>query len=206
LTAVSAIVFFLGLLFGFQRPSRLLPPRLSATVLLLLGCTPFNLGGRLLYFESAFLSSGRCRSVSPLRLVGSQHRAGALCFFLLRRGAELTSFPRLVSTRFVDSFFRLVPASSPARHPPFRGEAASTTTALGVNFARRLSISSFTSLVRSLWPPLRPRFPVRGGAASITAALGVNRLRRLSFFPPTPLRHRCDGCFVEGSRLLPPPR
>jgi hypothetical protein len=54
----------LGLLFGFQRPSRLSPPRLSATVFPLLGSTPLQPRGRLLYFEAAFLSSGRCRSAS----------------------------------------------------------------------------------------------------------------------------------------------
>ncbi len=108
MTAVSAIVFFLGLLFGFQRPSRLLLPRLVCYAVSTSSLHPVQPGGCILYFEAAFLSSGRCRSVSPFRLVWSQHRAGALCFFL-SRGAEPTSFPRLVSTRFVDPLFPLDP-------------------------------------------------------------------------------------------------
>jgi hypothetical protein len=108
LTAVSAIVFFLGLLFGFQRPSRLLLPRLCATVLLLLRCTPFNPGAAFFIskrlFCQAAVAAAFCRfasfgfNIAPLRFVSS-----------CRGGAEPTSFPRPLSTRFVDSLFRLVP-------------------------------------------------------------------------------------------------
>jgi hypothetical protein len=158
----------------------------------LLRCTPFNLGGCILYFEAAFLSSGRCRCLPPLRLVWFQHRAVALCFFPAR-GAEPTSFPRLLSTRFVDSFFHPVPACR-LRDFPFRGEAASTTTALGVNFARRLSISSFTSFVRSSWPPLRPRFPSEGR--------GFYH-RRLWSQPPSPtLFFPCPGFVAVATSAL----
>ena len=119
LTAVSAIVFFLGLLFGFQRPSRcLLPPRLRATVLL--RCTPFNLGGCILYFESAFLSSDRCRFASPICLDAVLSRGRGTYF--------ASAFP-------VNPLRR--PFSSARPTFVFRsGEAASTTAASGVNSAR----------------------------------------------------------------------
>ncbi len=185
MTAVSAIVFFLGLLFGFQRPSRLLLPRLRATVSSRLH--PIQPRGRFLYFEVAFLSSDRCRSVSPLRLVGSQHRAAALCFFLFsRRGAEPTAFPPSLSTHFVDSFFHPLPALSPARLPPLRGlrllpPPRPESTPL-VDFVFRLSLRS------SGGPgsPVRLRLPVRGGAASTASPLGSQLPSSTLFFPPTP--------------------
>ena len=105
MTAVSAICL-LGLAIWFSKTEPLVAAATSC-YLLLLGSAPVNFGGCILYFEAAFLSSGRCRFVSPLRLVRSQHRARALCFFLLRKGAEPTSLPRPLSTRFVDSSFRL---------------------------------------------------------------------------------------------------
>ena len=129
LTAVSAIVFFLGLLFGFQRPSRLFPPRLPATL------HPIQPGGCILYFEPAFLSSGRCRSVPPFRPgldSTSRHRA----LFLPFEGARNLLRFRLPCQ----------PPSSTLFFPPgplrrlrdffVSGEAASTTAASGVNSAR----------------------------------------------------------------------
>ncbi len=114
MTAVSAIVFFLGLLFGFQRPSRLLLSRLCATVLLLLRCTPFNPGAAFFIskrlFCQAAVAAAFCRfasfgfNIAPLRFVSS-----------CRGGAEPTSFPRPLSTRFVDSFFRLASAFAVSR-------------------------------------------------------------------------------------------
>jgi len=158
LTAVSAIVFFLGLLFGFQRPSRLLPLRLRATVLLLLRCTPFNLGGCTLYFGAAFLSSGCCRFASPLRLAGSPRRAVAPCFFLSRgRGTYFASASRVNSLR--RPFFRLAVASSPARLrrferlrllPPPRWESTSLADFFISSFTASAgaSVASATSLFR----------------------------------------------------------
>jgi hypothetical protein len=162
LTAVSAIVFFLGLLFGFQRPSRLLPPRLRATVLLLLGCTPFNFGAAF-FISKRFLCQAAIAvclhrfislgiSIAPLRIASSYR--GARNLLRIRVSCQLAS-STLSSTSF--------------RLPPFRGAAASTTTALGVNFARRLRISSFVFHCFSRRPPspVRLRLSVRGGAASI---------------------------------------
>ena len=206
MTAVSAIVFFLGLLFGFQRPSRLLPLRPCATVLLLLGCIPFNFGAALFISKRLFCQATVVASFSPLRLVWIQHRAVAPCFFL-SRGAESTSLPHPLSTCFVDSFFRLASAFAASRG------AASTTAASRVNFARRLRISFFHFFVRGLrrqcdfaFPSEGPRLlspprsestpycrlripptwsrrqrdvPVWRGAASTTAASRVNTLLRL---------------------------
>ena len=165
MTAVSAIVFFLGLLFGFQRPSRLLPPRLRATVLLLLGCTPFNLGGCTLYFEAISLSSSRCCLPSSLRPAGSPHRAVALCLFL-SRGAEPTSLPLPVSTRFVDSLFFLASAFAASRgggfyHHRVESQLRSSTSYFVFHCISRRSPS-----------PVRLRLSVRGGAASIASPQG----------------------------------
>jgi hypothetical protein len=195
LTAVSAIVFFLGLLFGFQRPSRLLPLRLCATVFRLLCCTPFNPGAAFFIskrlFCQAAVAAAFCRFASsgfntaPWRFVSS--RRGARNLLRFRVSCQLASSTlSSASSRFVAS------ATS-----PFRGEAASTTTALGVNFARRLRISSFTASsgasVASATSLFRPR-----GAASTTTALGVNRLRRPSSSHPAQLRRQCDFRLVEG--------
>ncbi len=124
MTAVSAIVFFLGLLFGFQRPSRLLLPRLLCYRASSLH--PVQPGGCILYFEAAFLSSGRCRSVSPLRLttlpgegrgtyftsasrVNSLRRLFLPPRFDFRRfeGRRLLPPPRWESTSLADFVFRL---------------------------------------------------------------------------------------------------
>ncbi|WP_233261509.1 hypothetical protein, partial [Vitiosangium sp. GDMCC 1.1324] len=108
-TAVSAIVFFLGLLFGFQRPSRLLLPRLRATVFFTSRLHPVQLRGRLLYFEPASLSSDRCRSVSPLRPDSALLGAVALRFpFREGRGiycfsaSAVNPLRRLSSSRRLD--------------------------------------------------------------------------------------------------------
>ncbi len=168
MTAVSAIVFFLGLLFGFQRPSRLLLLRLRATVLLLLGCSPFNLGGCTLYFEAASLSSGRCRfasTASPLPESASRRSVwllpveGARNLLLFRASCQLASLTLFLSPRSGLRRFegrRLL--------PPPRWEST--------------SLADFLFLLSLLRPgppsPVRLRFSVRGGAASTTAASGVN--------------------------------
>ena len=144
-----------------DRVACLLPPRLRATVLL--RCTPFNLGGRILYFESAFLSSDRCRFALAVsaRPVSS-------------RGAEPTSLPPSLSTRFVDPSLPPVRLSSFGAGRRLLPLPRWVSTPL-VDFVFRLS------LLRSGPPsPVRLRLSVRGGAASTTAAFGVNHLRRLS--------------------------
>jgi hypothetical protein len=167
LTAVSAIVFFLGLLFGFQRPSRLLLPRLLCYRASSLH--PVQPGGCILYFEAAFLSSGRCRFV----FTASPHRSSW-------RGARNLLHFR-VSCQLASSTL----SSASLRLSSLRGEAASTTAALGVNFALRLRISSFTASVRSSWPPVRPCFPSEGRGFYRLALGGVNR----SFPPVDSARH-----------------
>jgi hypothetical protein len=153
----------LGLLSGFQRPSRLLP-----AVLLCYRFTQphrFQPAGRLLYSEPFSLSSGRCR------FAFSVHREGALrCSFVgarnllpFRSSCQLASstrfFPPAVFCRLRDLFGL--------------GEAASTTTAFRVNLLRRLLISlCFASLGQRLPPPVRLRLSVRGGAASIASSQG----------------------------------
>ena len=172
MTAVSAIVFFLGLLFGFQRPSRLLPPRLPATL------HPVQPGGRILYFESALLSSDRCRSVPPFRLVRNQHRAVALCF-LLRGGAEPTAFPPSLSTGFVDPFLSARSASSPSRLLRFGG-GGFYHHRVGCQLRALTSYFVFHFARPELPSPMRRRLSVRGGAASI-ASPGRSQ-------PPSPTR------------------
>ncbi len=121
MTAVSAIVFFLGLLFGFQRPSRLYLPRLRATVLLLLPCTPFNLGAAFFISKRLFCQAAVAAPFSPLLLGIGFNIAPERFVSSCRGGAESTSLPLPLSTLSVDSFFLPAPASSPSRLPPFRG-------------------------------------------------------------------------------------
>ncbi len=64
----------------------------------------------------------------PLRFTASPRldstsRRGALFLPFSRRGAEPTSFPPPVSTRFVDSLLPTVSTLSPVRLSPFRGAA-----------------------------------------------------------------------------------
>ncbi len=186
MTAVSAICL-LGLAIWFSKTESLVAAATFCYALLRC-CIPFNFGGGILYFEALFLSSGRCRFVSALRLVSNQHRAAALCFFF-RGGAEPTSFPPSLSTDFVDPFFPLARLSS------FRGAALLppprwVSTPL-VDCVFRLSVrpGAPTAVAASL---SRPR-----GAASTTAAFGVNRLLRpllpaRSTPPPERLR-RVEG-------------
>jgi hypothetical protein len=159
LTAVSAIVFFLGLLFGFQRPSHLSLSRLRATFLLLLGRSPFNLGAA--FFISKRLFCQAAVSGPPLRPIWT--RIAPSRFASSCRGAR-----NLLRFRLPCQLASSTLSSASPRLPPLRGAAASTTAASRVNFARRLRISSFTSSsgasVASATSPFRPR-----GAASIAS-------------------------------------
>ena len=158
MTAVSAIVFFLGLLFGFQRPSRLLPLRLCATVLL--RCTPFNPGAaffiskRLLCQAAVaaafhrFASSGF--NTAPWRFVSS-----------CRGGAEPTSLPRPLSTRFVDSLFRLVPVCRPCDFAVSRG-GGFYHRRVGSQLRSPTSYFVFHFFRPGLPSPVRLRLSVRG--------------------------------------------
>jgi hypothetical protein len=168
LTAVSAIVFFLGLLFGFQRPSRLLLPQLRATVLLLLDCTPFNFGAALFISKRLFCQAAVAASLhhfaslgistAPLRIAASYR--GARNLLRIRVSCQLAS-----STL----------SSTSLRLSPLRGAAASTTAALGVNFARRLRISSFTASAGGLRRQCDFAFPSEGRGFYRSALGGVNR-------------------------------
>jgi hypothetical protein len=231
LTAVSAIVFFLGLLFGFQRPSRLLLPRLRATVLLLLGCTPFNFGAAFFISKRLFCQAAVAASLHRFTSPGLTSSC--------RGGAEPTSLPPPVSTRFVDSFFRLAAAFAASRgggfyHRRVWSQLRSSTSYFvfhcfvrglrrqcdfafpsegarllsprpgGVNRLRRLSSSLRHASVAVATSALSR------GAASTTAASGVNSVlpTPYSVFQPDqenppPLRLRLP---VRGARLLPPPR
>jgi hypothetical protein len=160
LTAVSAIVFFLGLLFGFQRPSHLsTEPLVAVAASCYLPSTsrplPIQPRSRLLYFEAAFLSSGRFPPTTSPHL---DSRFASSC-----RGAR-----NLLRFRLPCQLASSTLSSASPRLPPLRGAAASTTAASRVNFARRLRISSFTSSsgasVASATSPFRPR-----GAASIAS-------------------------------------
>ena len=102
-------------------------------------------------------------TVSPR--LGSTSRRGALLLpFEEGRGIYFPSASAVNSLRRL--FSSRPPASSPSRLPPVRGDAAFTTAASGVNFARRLRISSF-SFVRGFSTAVAASLPVRGGAASI---------------------------------------
>jgi hypothetical protein len=158
LTAVSAICL-LGLAIWFSKTEPLVA---AATFCYsrLLSCIPFNFGGGILYFEALFLSSGRCRFVSALRLVRREHRAGALYFLLLRGGAEPTAFPPSLSTDFVDPFF---PPIRLRRQCDFRRFEGRRFYHRRVGCQLRSLTSYFVfQFVRELPPPLRLRFPVRG--------------------------------------------
>ena len=90
---------------------------------------PIQPGGRILYFESAFLSSERCRFTSPARLDPASSRGRGTYF--------ASAFP-------VNPLRRPFSSARPAF--AFRGgEAASTTAAFGVNHLRRLSLPAHSS-------------------------------------------------------------
>ena len=199
MTAVSAIVFFLGLLFGFQRPSRLLPPRLCATVLLAASLHPIQPGVCILYFEAAFLSSGRCRclpTASP-RLDSTSRRCAL--FLPVEGGAEPTSLPLPLSTRFVDSFFHLTAAFAVSRGGGFYyhrvGSQLRSPTSYFVFHFFRPGPSS----------PVRRRLSVRGARL-----LPPPRWESTAFVDPLLPAHlassplRLPPC--RGARLLSPPR
>ena len=163
----TAIVYFLGLLFGFQRPSRCTAPRLCVSVPILIGF-PLNRGG------DSFI---RGRQACQLRLFGFvlfRSPGSSEPFLLSRRGAASTPFPLPLSTGFGDFFnSHLPPPSSRPVLDFFRpvGRAFYSASACPVNRFR------FT-YSRCQVPRLRPTAPCRGGAAFITAASCVNRLRR----------------------------
>ena len=141
-----------------------MPSRLRATVLL--RCTPFNLGGRILYFESAFLSSDRCRFsfTASARPVSS-------------RGAEPTSLPPSLSTRFVDPSLPLVRLSSFGAGRRLLPPPRWVSTPL-VDFVFRLSLLRSVVSVASATSPFRPR-----GAAFI-ASPGEESTTRFSRLIP----------------------
>jgi hypothetical protein len=155
LTAVSAIVFFLGLLFGFQRPSRLLLLRLRATVLLLLRCTLFNFGAAF-FISKRFLCQAAVAACLH-RFTSLGIRTAPLRFASSYRGAR-----NLLRIRVSCQLASSTLSSTSLRLSPFRGEAASTTTALRVNFARRLRISSFTASAGGLRRQCDFAFPSEG--------------------------------------------
>jgi hypothetical protein len=128
-------LFFLGLLFGFQRPSRLLATAALCYRFPTTRQLPFQLRGCLLYFEAASLSSGRCRFVFSASPRFSLR-------FALRRSASSVEGPRnLLPLRLPCQ-----PTSSTPSFPrsPFvacatpllQREAASTTASSGVNSRR----------------------------------------------------------------------
>ena len=155
MTAVSAIVFFLGLLFGFQRPSRLLPLRLCATVLLLLSCTPFNPGAAFFISKRLFCQAA---VAAPFHRFASPGFNTAPSRFVSsgRGGAEPTSFPRLVSTRLVDSFFHLASAFAVSRGGGFYHHR------VGSQLRSPTSYFAFHCFGRNSSSPVRRRLSVRG--------------------------------------------
>jgi hypothetical protein len=76
----------LGLLFGFQRPSRLSPPRLSATVFPLLGSTPFNPGAAFSISKRLFCQAAVAAPLPPLHLASASTRRRCASPPLLSRG------------------------------------------------------------------------------------------------------------------------
>ncbi|MFL5354371.1 hypothetical protein, partial [Archangium sp.] len=173
LTAVSAIVYFLGLLFGFQRPSRLLLSRLHATVFSLLGSTLFNFGAassisKRLFCQAAVaapfhrfipfgFNTAPSRFVSSFREGRGTYFASALRVNLLRR---LFFPPRPGSVACATS---AVSWGSGFYHHRVGSQPASSTSYFVFHFFRP------GDFVASATSPFRPR-----GAASITAASGVN--------------------------------
>jgi hypothetical protein len=179
LTAVSAIVFFLGLLFGFQRPSRLLLPRLCATVFLLLSSTLFNFGAALFISKRPSCQAAVAAPFHRFVPVRIQHRAFALCFFLSGGARNLLRFRipcQLASSTLSSAPSRLCRLRDFRR---FVGGSGFYHRRVGSQLRSPTFYFVFHCFVRSSWPPLRPRLPVRGGAASTTAASGVNTILRL---------------------------
>ena len=190
MTAVSAIVFFLGLLFGFQRPSRLLLPRLCATVLL---AAPQSTRGLHSLFRTGFsvkrplpprstVSPRFGFNIAPPRFVSS-----------FRGGAEPTSFPPSLSTAFVDPFLSARSASSPSRflrlggggfyHRRVRCQLRSLTSYFLFHFfSSGASVATATS-------PFRPRgrgFYHRRVESQLRTADSVFRFSRSPGAPPQP--------------------
>ena len=160
MTAVSAIVFFLGLLFGFQRPSRLLVAA-ATSCYRPASLHPFQPRGAHSLFRIGF----SVKRPLPLRFTDSPRH----CFVEGARNLlrfRLPCQPASSTLLFRPSDFRL------------SGEAASTTAALGVNSVPPTPYSAFQP-VRKSPPPARLHFPVRGRAAPTTAASRVNTLLRL---------------------------
>ena len=188
MTAVSAIVFFLGLLFGFQRPSRLLVAA-ATSCYRPASLHPFQPRGGILYFESAFLSSDRCR----FRFTASARPASS-------RGAEPTSFPPSLSTGFVDPSLPPVRLSSFGAGRRLLPPPRWVSTPL-VDFVFRLSLLlgwrlrrqcdfAFPSEGARLLPPPRSE-----STTFVDPLLPAASAPPLSRHPP-----------VEGLRLLPSPR
>ena len=151
----------LGLAIWFSKTEPLVASAASCYRFLTAPQHPVQLRGCAFYFEAAFLSSGHCRSVSPLHPVLDS--ASRCCALLLPfgRGAEPTSLRRPVSTCFVDSF------SDPPRRcrlrdfrrfvgerllPPPRWESTRF-----VDFVFRLSLLRPGDSVASATSPFRPR-------------------------------------------------
>ena len=180
MTAVSAIVFFLGLLFGFQRPSRLLLPRLCATVLLLLSCTPFNPGAaffisKRLFCQAAvaapfhrfaspgfntapsrFVSSGRgARNLLPFR-ISCQLASSTLSSTSLRL-CRLRYFAVSRGGGFYHRRVRSQPTSSPSssRSRWFVGRS-SPTSERGYSTNPRTGTAHFIPALVHIPPPAMP--------------------------------------------------
>ena len=181
----------MGLLFGFQRPSRCTALRLCVSVPILIGF-PLNRGG------DSFI---RGRSACQLRLFGFvlfRSPGSSEPFLLSRRGAASTLLPRSLSTGFGDFFNPHLPP--PASRPvfdffPFGG----ARLLLRFRPPRQPLPVTYS---RCQFPRLRPGCSGRGGAASITAAFCVNRLRS-GFISPLWSRYRL--C-IPRSRITRPHR
>jgi len=144
----------------------------------------------------------------PLRFhrfasVLNQHRAAALCFFF-RGGAEPTSFPRPVSTHFVDPFIS----------PPLLCRRCDFAASRGCGFYHHRVGSQLRSSTSYSVFQSRPGVPTavavspsrsRGAASTPLPHLSQPPSPTL-LFPPARLCRQGDSVFVsEGARLVPPP-
>ena len=164
---------------------------------------PIQPGGCILYFEAAFLSSGRCRCFPPLRLVWVPLRAFALGFFLSRgRGTYSASASRVNSLRRL--FFRFAPVCRRCDFAVSRaggfyhhrvGSQLRSPTSYFVfhcfvrGFRRRCDVA-FPSEGARLLPPPRSE-----STAFVDSPLPPTSASSPARFPPR-----------RGARLLPPPR
>ena len=166
----------MGLLFGFQRPSRLCRQRLLATVFFVAASPSFRPAGRQLLFQSGAYCQA---AVFAVLLASGVFSAAQWLPLLSSGGARLLPLRRPPCQPLL--------SLTPSTRPPFpsgllRRGRGFYHHRVSCQPAALTAVFRIFVLTRSKYLPRQRAGFFARGAASITAAFRVNKLRRL-FLP-----------------------